>query len=101
MRVKIAKWGNSLAVRIPRGVIEKARLKEGQEFDIEALGDGRVEISPLQPRYTLEELVDDMRRLGPLQEPELVEWGPDRGSERLPEDDYTRHREAAVRKKHD
>lgn len=36
----IAKWGNSLAVRIPAAVVEALRLQEGDEIDIPVL-DGR------------------------------------------------------------
>lgn len=35
MKAKMVKWGNSLAVRIPKPVAEKARLKEGDSLDIE------------------------------------------------------------------
>ena len=42
--MKIAKWGNSLAVRIPADVAKALDLKAGDEIDI-ARGDGsRVEI---------------------------------------------------------
>jgi antitoxin MazE len=37
----------------------------------------------------LEEMVAEMARLGPSCEPELVEWGPDRGSEII-DDAYSR-----------
>lgn len=30
----VAKWGNSLAVRLPAAVVEALRLKEGDEIDI-------------------------------------------------------------------
>jgi len=32
--VQVAKWGNSLAVRLPAAVVEALRLKEGDEIDI-------------------------------------------------------------------
>jgi antitoxin MazE len=32
--VKIAKWGNSLAVRLPRAHVEALGLREGDEVDI-------------------------------------------------------------------
>lgn len=42
--MKIAKWGNSLAVRIPADVAKALDLKAGDEIDL-ARGDGsRVEI---------------------------------------------------------
>jgi predicted nucleic acid-binding protein/antitoxin component of MazEF toxin-antitoxin module len=32
--VQVAKWGNSLAIRLPAAVVEALRLKEGDEIDI-------------------------------------------------------------------
>ncbi|MBC7754350.1 MAG: AbrB/MazE/SpoVT family DNA-binding domain-containing protein, partial [Moraxellaceae bacterium] len=36
MSVKIQKWGNSLGVRIPKAVIEKANLSEHSEVEVES-----------------------------------------------------------------
>lgn len=32
--MRVAKWGNSLAVRLPAAVVEALALKEGDEIDI-------------------------------------------------------------------
>lgn len=32
--MQVAKWGNSLAVRLPASVVEALKLKEGDEIDI-------------------------------------------------------------------
>ncbi len=32
--MQVAKWGNSLAVRLPAAVVEALRLKEGDEVEI-------------------------------------------------------------------
>jgi antitoxin MazE len=37
--VQVAKWGNSLAVRLPAAVVEALRLKEGDEIDIHVAGE--------------------------------------------------------------
>jgi len=34
----VAKWGNSLAVRLPAAVVEALGLKEGDQIDIEVSG---------------------------------------------------------------
>jgi antitoxin MazE len=34
MKGSIRKWGNSLALRIPKGLAEEARLKPGSEVDM-------------------------------------------------------------------
>ncbi len=36
--MQIAKWGNSLAVRLPKTVVEALDLKEGDDVSIEVLG---------------------------------------------------------------
>lgn len=42
--MQVAKWGNSLAVRIPKAVAEKLRLHEGDEIEITAVSDERFNI---------------------------------------------------------
>jgi antitoxin MazE len=36
--MQVAKWGNSLAIRLPAAVVEALRLKEGDEIDIHIAG---------------------------------------------------------------
>ena len=38
--MQVAKWGNSLAVRLPAAVVEALELKEGDEIEIH-VADGR------------------------------------------------------------
>jgi antitoxin MazE len=40
----IAKWGNSLAVRLPKKLVDDLGLKEGDEVTISAAGSDRFEI---------------------------------------------------------
>ncbi|HLJ84738.1 MAG TPA: AbrB/MazE/SpoVT family DNA-binding domain-containing protein [Candidatus Eremiobacteraceae bacterium] len=47
MTIFISKWGNSLAVRLPKQMLERARMNEGDELDVEASGQGLV----LRPRH--------------------------------------------------
>ncbi len=37
MKVMVGRWGNSLAVRLPKDVAEKFRLEEGSEIDSDVL----------------------------------------------------------------
>ena len=39
--MQVAKWGNSLAVRLPRSVVEALNLKPGDKIEIEAAHDRR------------------------------------------------------------
>ena len=41
----VAKWGNSLAVRLPRAVVKALGLKEGDEIEITVAGARRFEIA--------------------------------------------------------
>jgi antitoxin MazE len=41
----VAKWGNSLAVRLPAAVVEALELKEGDDIDIQIAGTHTFEIA--------------------------------------------------------
>lgn len=90
MRVKIAKWGNSLGVRLPKAAVEAAGFSPGTEVDIQVQGRGlRLTRLVTTKHYRLEDLIAEMDRLGPENRPELVDWGPDVGAEVI-DDDYSR-----------
>lgn len=42
--MRFAKWGNSLAVRIPAEIVEKSGLKEGDEASLVLTSDNVIEI---------------------------------------------------------
>jgi antitoxin MazE len=44
--VKVAEWGNSLAIRIPKDVVDALRLKKGDEIEVRLAGERTVEIAP-------------------------------------------------------
>jgi len=56
MHTEIARWGNSLAIRLPRPIAEQIGIVEGSPVEINAEGDHLV-IRPATPRYTLDELL--------------------------------------------
>jgi len=90
MRVKIAKWGNSLGLRLPKAAVEATGLKPGSEVDVSVEGRNIQVRQPLPIKhYRLEDLLAEMDRLGPENEPEMVDWGPDVGSEII-DDAYSR-----------
>jgi antitoxin MazE len=37
--MQVAKWGNSLAVRLPKSVVEALKLKEGDSIEIHVAGE--------------------------------------------------------------
>jgi antitoxin MazE len=90
MKVKLAKWGNSLGVRVPKAAAEAAGLKAGTEVDVVVDGrELRIRRSIPFKHYRLEDLIAEMDRLGPENVPETVDWGPDVGAEVI-EDAYSR-----------
>jgi antitoxin MazE len=57
MVAMIAKWGNSLAVRIPQDLAKEMNLTEGSKVEL-VLVDGNLVIKPKTHRqYSLEELI--------------------------------------------
>lgn len=42
--MQVAKWGNSLAVRLPAVVVEALRLKEGDDIEIQVAGEHTFDI---------------------------------------------------------
>jgi antitoxin MazE len=76
---QVVKWGNSLAVRIPKGVAEKARMKEGDAVVIKA-AKGRIEVRRAERIPTLEELV---AQITPDNRYTETDWGPDVGREKI------------------
>ncbi|HEX2367504.1 MAG TPA: AbrB/MazE/SpoVT family DNA-binding domain-containing protein [Bradyrhizobium sp.] len=43
--MQVAKWGNSLAVRLPAAVVEALALKEGDEIEIHVAGTRQFDIA--------------------------------------------------------
>ncbi|MBI3469783.1 MAG: AbrB/MazE/SpoVT family DNA-binding domain-containing protein [Candidatus Solibacter usitatus] len=76
MRVSVQKWGNSLAVRIPKTVALESKIKNGSHVDM-TLEDGRVVLTPV-PKDNLEEL---LARISPDNIHKEIQSGPPRGRE--------------------
>ncbi|CAN5139931.1 hypothetical protein BH11PSE4_BH11PSE4_29630 [soil metagenome] len=87
MKVKVAKWGNSLGVRLPKSAAETAGVGEGTELDLTVEGGGfRLRSVAKTSAQRLEELLD---QVDPKNVPPMVDGGPDVGSEII-DDDYSR-----------
>ena len=60
MQTKIQKWGNSLAVRIPKAFAQDARLTNNSIVEV-SLVDGRIVIEPVaRGEWTLDELLENV-----------------------------------------
>jgi antitoxin MazE len=42
--MRVFKWGDSLAVRLPKALVDQLGLKEGDELNVVAAGNGAVEV---------------------------------------------------------
>jgi antitoxin MazE len=77
LRTHISKWGNSLAVRLPKPFVEELGLGEGAEVEI-TLRDGRLILVAASRAYALEELVQGITAENRHQE---SDWGRPKGRE--------------------
>ncbi|MGV8841156.1 MAG: AbrB/MazE/SpoVT family DNA-binding domain-containing protein [Bauldia sp.] len=57
MQATITKWGNSLALRLPRHVAEEVRVVEGATVELD-VADGTIVIRPARKRFILSELLE-------------------------------------------
>jgi antitoxin MazE len=56
MKATVQKWGNSLAVRIPKNISKDTKLFEGSNIDI-LVEDGKILLSPSKKEFSLKELL--------------------------------------------
>jgi antitoxin MazE len=61
--MQVSKWGNSLAIRLPKTVVEALKLKEGDEVEITIAGSRRFEVARDRRRE------EALKRLRALQRP--------------------------------
>ena len=56
MRAKVQKWGNSLAIRVPRPFAEELGLQNDSDIDL-LLEERELVVKPVPRRYALKELL--------------------------------------------
>jgi len=69
---QIAKWGNSLGLRIPKAVALEASIGEGDTVEV-SVRDGEIVVRAARPAYSLLELVD---QITPQNRHGETDWGP-------------------------
>ena len=57
--MKVSKWGNSLAVRIPADLATELQLKEGDEIELRSAGDHELSVARKPKR---QELIESLRK---------------------------------------
>ena len=78
MQTQVLRWGNSLAVRIPKLVAEDARLQAGSVLDIAIGPDGALQLHRVSEAPTLAQLV---AQITPENRYAEVSLGPEIGRE--------------------
>jgi antitoxin MazE len=77
LRARIAKWGNSLGVRIPKAVAKEVGLGEGANVEVRISGRNLV-LAPSEREYSLDELV---KAITPKNRHRETDWGSPVGGE--------------------
>lgn len=78
MKTQLAKWGNSLAVRIPKQVADSARLRKGDLLDLSLSRRRVIRIRAARSRPSLAKLV---RRITARNRHTEIAWGKPVGNE--------------------
>ena len=74
MRARITKWGDGLALRLPRSLSEEIGFSEGASVDLVVEG-GALKITPAGRKFSLSDLLANERRAS------AVCWGKAKGNE--------------------
>ena len=74
---QIAKWGNSLGLRLPKSVALEAQVGEGDTVDV-SVKNGAIVVRPNRPTYTLKQLV---AKITPQNRHDESDWGTPVGDE--------------------
>jgi antitoxin MazE len=78
MKTAIQRWGNSLALRIPRTYAAETRISEGTEVEL-SLKSGTLMVRPVvRKRHSLADL---LKRITPANRHESADMGPAVGKE--------------------
>lgn len=78
MRAKVQKWGNSLALRIPKAFALEVGLERDSEVDVSVQRGRLVVAPPAAPSYSLDELLAGVR---PSNIHSEADWGRPVGKE--------------------
>ena len=75
--MRVTRWGNSLAVRIPKALAEQTLIEEGSEVEL-SVTEGVLTIRPRALTYRLEEL---LAQVTPDNRHDEIDWGGPQGKE--------------------
>jgi antitoxin MazE len=75
---QLAKWGNCLALRIPKELAQSAKLREGDPVTLTVADEGRMVVRAARRKYRLKDLVS---RITKKNRHEEADWGKPVGKE--------------------
>ena len=75
---QLGKWGNSLALRIPKALAQDAQLREGETVTVTVASEGRLIVRTARRKYRLDQLVS---RITAKNRHEETDWGEAQGKE--------------------
>ena len=78
MKTQLRKWGNSMAVRIPKPIAEAAKLRAGDHLELKVAGPGAVHLRKAKAKRTLAQLI---RGITPENRHAEADWGKPVGNE--------------------
>ncbi|HZM05164.1 MAG TPA: AbrB/MazE/SpoVT family DNA-binding domain-containing protein [Candidatus Saccharimonadales bacterium] len=78
MKTAVQKWGNSLAIRIPRAFAKETQLANGTEVDLRLKSGTLIISSRGKTRHHLTDLLDRVRKSNA---PAEINWGRPMGKE--------------------
>jgi antitoxin MazE len=77
IKVRLVKWGNSQAIRIPKPILDRVRIMEGDQLAVSVEG-GTIALRKTTPALTLEALVSKITDQNRHSE---QDWGKSMGKE--------------------
>ena len=79
MKTRVQKWGNSLALRIPKSFADEVELQRDTSVEV-SIANGKIVITPIaKPKLTLKQLLAKVNKTNLHHE---VDTGPTVGNER-------------------
>ncbi len=75
----IKRWGNSAAVRIPRDILSRANLVEGNHIEFVLTSKNEILLRPVRQRQTIQEIFADYD--GGFFQTQEIHWGEPQGDE--------------------
>ena len=80
MLTKVQKWGNSQGLRLPKSLMEDARIEVGDQVDV-VVRDGVIVVAPSRKRRGAHRLEDLVSRIPAGYRPAEADWGKPVGKE--------------------